>query len=126
MITDVNWIKRMLSHNMRMPMSVITGYGELMKQGLLTPAEMEEVIENICENINYMNGVLKVVLDDQSEDVTTPTAVDVAALVKNTAKYVRDIAKKISIKISVITEQEKVWIRAEQIPMMRAFSKSEK
>ena len=121
MITDVNWIKRMLSHNMRMPMSVITGYGELMKQGLLTPEEMEEVIENICENINYMNGILKVVLDDQSEDISNPTAVDIAALVKSTANYVRDIARKISVKISVIVEQEKMMIRAEQIPMMRAF-----
>ena len=89
MITDVNWIKRMLSHNMRMPMSVITGYGELMKQGLLTSAEMEEVIENICENINYMNGILKVVLDDQSEDAQSPVAVDVAALVKNSANGVQ-------------------------------------
>ncbi len=121
MITDVNWIKRMLSHNMRMPMSVITGYGELMKQGLLSTEEMEEAIKNICDNINYMNDLLKVVLDDQSEDRMTPTAVDVAALVRNTAKYVRDIAKKISVKISVVTEQEKIWIRAEQIPLMRVF-----
>ena len=45
MITDVHWMKRMLSHNMRMPMSVITGYGELMKKGLLAPSEMEEVME---------------------------------------------------------------------------------
>ena len=121
MISDVNWIKRMLSHNMRMPMSVITGYGELMKQGLLTVEEMEEAVNNICENINYMNGILKVVLDEQSEEAEVPTAVDVAALVRSTAKYVRDIAKKMSVKIAVVTEQEKMLIKAEQIPMMRAF-----
>ena len=121
MITDVNWIKRMLSHNMRMPMSVINGYGELMKQGLLTAEEMEEAVNNICENINYMNGILKVVLDEQSEEAEVPTAVDVAALVRSTAKYVRDIAKKMSVKIAVVTEQEKMLIKAEQIPMMRAF-----
>ena len=111
----------MLSHNMRMPMSVITGYGELMKQGLLSPEEMEEAVSDICDNINYMNGILKVVLDDQSEEYVAPTAVDVASLVRSTAKYVSDIAKKISVKISVVTEAEKIWIRAEQIPMMRAF-----
>ena len=121
MITDTNWIKRMLSHNLRMPMSVITGYGELMKQGLLSLDEMEEAVYDISENINYMNGILNVVLDEQSEDTIVPTAVDVAALVRNTAKYVKDIAKKISVKISVVTEQEKIWIRAEQIPMMRVF-----
>lgn len=121
MITDVNWIKRMLSHNMRMSMSVITGYGELMKQGLLTENELEDVIQNICENINYMNGILNVVLEEQSEEAGFPTAVDVAALVRSTAKYVGDIAKKISVKISVVTEQEKILIKAEQIPMMRVF-----
>lgn len=121
MITDANWIKRMLSHNMRMPMSVITGYGELMKQGLLTPTEMEEAMEIICENISYMNGILKVVLDEQSEEAVVPTAIDVTALIRSTAKYVRDIAKKISVKISVVTEQEKMLIQAEQIPMMRVF-----
>lgn len=111
----------MLSHNMRMPMSVITGYGELIKQGLLSPEELENAISDICDNINYMNGILKVVLDDQSEEYIAPTAVDVASLVRSTAKYVSDIAKKISVKIAVVTEQEKIWIRAEQIPMMRAF-----
>lgn len=121
MITDVNWIKRMLSHNMRMPMSVITGYGELMKQGLLTMEEMEEAVSSICENINYMNGILKVVLDDKSEDMSVSSAVDIVALAKNTAKYVRDIATKISVRISVVAEQEKMMIRAEQIPMMRVF-----
>ena len=121
MITDVSWLKRMLSHNMRRPMSVINGYGELMKQGLLTAEEMEEAVNNICENINYMNGILKVVLDDYSEDEAVPTAVDVVSLVKKTAQYVRDIAKKMSVKISVVAEQEKMLIRAEQIPMMRTF-----
>ena len=121
MITDVNWIKRMLSHNMRMPMSVITGYGELIKQGLLSKDEQEEVIGNICENINYMNGLLKIVLDDYSEDNTELEAVDVVALVKRTSNYVREIARKMSVKIKVISQQEKMLIHAEQIPMMRAF-----
>ena len=107
MITDVNWIKRMLSHNMRMPMSVITGYGELMKQGLLDSSEMAEVIESICENINYMNGVLKVVLDDQSEDIIAPTTVDVAALVRNSTKYVKDIAKKYQLKYPLLQNRKK-------------------
>ena len=121
MITDVNWIKRMLSHNMRMPMSVITGYGELIKQGLLSLEEMEDAVSDICENITYMNEVLKVVLEDSLEEEQTAAMVDVVALAKSTAKYVRDIAKKISVKISVVTEQEKIWIRAEKIPLMRAF-----
>ena len=41
MISDMNWMKRMLSHNVRMPMSIITGYGELLRQGLLSPEASE-------------------------------------------------------------------------------------
>ncbi|MBR2852330.1 MAG: hypothetical protein IKB91_08100, partial [Anaerotignum sp.] len=67
MISDMNWMKRMLSHNVRMPMSIITGYGELLRQGLLSPEEQQGIIRDICDNINYMNDVLKVVLDEAED-----------------------------------------------------------
>ena len=29
------WMRRMISHNIKMPMSIISGYAELLKQGIL-------------------------------------------------------------------------------------------
>ena len=56
MISDFNWMKRMLSHNVRMPSAVISGYGELLRQELLTPEEQKKAILDICENIIKTRG----------------------------------------------------------------------
>ena len=40
----------MLSHNVRMPMSIISGYGELLRLGLLSEEEQKDIINNICDN----------------------------------------------------------------------------
>lgn len=121
MVTDINWLKRMLSHNVRMPMSVITGYGELLRQGLLSAEEQKTVIENICDNINYMNDVLKVVLEDDAEQNGTLEAVDVAKLLYRSVEYVSEVAKKVPVRIDVRTEKPSMLIRAEYIPVLRVF-----
>lgn len=121
MDSDINWLKRMLSHNVRMPMSVITGYGELLRQGLLSGEEQKEVIDNICENITYMNDVLKVVLEDDKEEIQMLEDVDIAALLHRSAEYVSEVAKKVPMKISVKTENPCMLVQAEYIPVMRVF-----
>lgn len=68
MISDFNWMKRMLSHNVRMPSAVISGYGELLRQELLTPEEQKKAILDICENITYINDLLCLVLEDGTQN----------------------------------------------------------
>lgn len=122
MSSDLNWLRRMLSHNVRMPMAVITGYGELLRQGLLSAEEQGNVIDCICENILYMNDVLKVVLGEEDEtDALSLEAVDIAALVRRVAEFVQEVAKKVPVNISVMTEKPRMLIRAESIPVMRVF-----
>lgn len=121
MISDIIWLKRMLSHNVRMPMSVINGYGELLRQGLLSAEEQQEAIQNICDNITYMDEVLRVVLEDGTEAVPRLEAVDVAPLLHRTTEYVSEVAKKIPLRITVRTEEPHMLIRAELIPIMRVF-----
>jgi len=121
MISDINWIKRMLSHNVRMPMSVITGYGELLRQGLLSPEEQKTVIDSICDNISYMNDVLKVVLEEDMMTEGKIEAVNISAIVWKTASYVQEIANKIGVKIYVKTEKPDIPVKAEAIPVMKVF-----
>lgn len=122
MSSDLNWLRRMLSHNVRMPMSVITGYGELLRHGLLSAEEQTDAIDCICENILYMNDVLKVVLGEEDDaDLQSPEAVDVAALVQRVARFVHEVAKKCHVDISVYTEKPCMLIRAGAIPVMRVF-----
>ena len=49
---DAEWLRRLLSHNFRMPMAIIAGYGELLKNdSFSTRKEEKECIEKICKNI---------------------------------------------------------------------------
>lgn len=120
MISDINWIKRMLSHNVRMPMSIITGYGELLRQGLLTPEEERETITSICDNINYMNDVLKVVLDEIDYE-QTPEKMDLAQIIDRTAGFVHEVARKIPVTITMKMEQPKMFVEANPISIMRVL-----
>lgn len=120
MISDMNWIKRMLSHNVRMPMSIISGYGELLRLGLLSEEEQKNVIDSICDNINYMNDVLKVVLDDSGEGQDAEK-VDIALMVNRTAAFVSEVAKKIPVNISIKTQNPQMFVEARQISVMRVL-----
>lgn len=120
-ISEVVLLRRMLSHNVRMPMAVISGYGDLLKQGLLNENEKEKCIENICENIFYMNQILKVVLDDENSGVNNPGRVDVVETARKIKNYVRDIAAKIPIEITITSTRPQMFAWTETIPLMKVF-----
>ncbi len=121
MMTDIIWLKRMLVHNVRMPMSIIKGYGDLLRQGLLSETEKKEAIQNICDNITYMDEVLRVLLDEERELQEAMEKVNIAEVLQQTAKYVSEVARKIPLKISLRVEEPQMFIHGELIAVMRLF-----
>ena len=118
---DAVWIQRMVSHNVRMPMSVIRGYGDLLRQGLLKGEEEQEAIKSICDNIMYLDQILNVIFEyDKTEDINF-SKVNISELIKRVTGYVKDIAAKSNINIRLILEKEALYINADIVPMMRAF-----
>ncbi len=120
MDSDINWLKRMLSHNVRMPISIVMGYGDLLEKGLVSQDEQKEIIANICENLSYINDIMKVVLDDDNGEKHIE-AVDIAALIKRSSEFVREVARKNFVDIRLSTEMPKMFIQAETIPVMRVL-----
>ncbi|MCQ2496499.1 MAG: HAMP domain-containing histidine kinase [Lachnospiraceae bacterium] len=120
-ISEIALLRRMLSHNVRMPMAVISGYGDLLKKGLLNESEKEKCIENICENIFYMNQVLKIVLDDENDSSINPGSVDVVETAWKLKNYVKDIASKIPIEITINSSRPQMYAWTETIPLMKVF-----
>lgn len=118
---EIVLLKRMLSHNVRMPMAVISGYGELLKKGLLNDDEKEKCVMNICDNIFYMNQILKVLLDEENEVAVKPGLVNIVEIAEKMNNYVRDIAAKIPIKIEIEAAKPQMYIWAETIPLMKVF-----
>lgn len=119
--SGVTLMKRMVSHNVRMPMSVITGYGELLKRGLLSEEEKENCIRVVCENITYMNQCLSMVFDEDSEQQMQEENVDLVELSQKMKSYVNDIARKIPISIEVPMSTQPLCIKAETIQIMKIF-----
>lgn len=120
---DVVWFKRLMAHNLRMPFAIITGYGELLLNGGCSNREEElDCIRKICNNIDYLNTLSKVLLDDdQGELLVQKEYFDVLACVRRVSEYVRTITQKAGIKIVVNSSREEVLFFGNRISLMRAF-----
>ena len=120
---DVVWFKRLMAHNLRMPLAIITGYGELLLNGSFSSREEElDCIRKICNNIDYINTLSKVLLDDnQNELLVQKEYFDVLACVRCVSEYVRTITQKAGIKIVVNSSREEVLFFGNRISLMRAF-----
>ena len=97
---DAEWLRRLLSHNFRMPMAIIAGYGELLKNDSFSTREEEkECIEKICRNIDYLDTLSKVVLDSNNNNLLEEKeAFDILLCIKEAAEYVKILAQKARIK----------------------------
>lgn len=118
---ELAWMRRMVSHNVRMPMSIIRGYGDVLRQDLLDEKEKKAAIESICENIMYLDQMIGVIFDSDEIHDSMLTRVNISDIIRKTSGYVKEVARKKQISINVRLESEELYIEAEQTPMMRVF-----
>lgn len=120
---EVVWYKRMMAHNLRMPLAIISGYGELLLNGSFSNREEElDCIRKICNNIEYLDTLTKVLLDDESDDtLERMECFDVLECVNRVAEYVQTIARKAGIGIAVNSSRTKVMFYGNRISLMRGF-----
>lgn len=120
---DVRWFKRLMAHNVRMPLAVIVGYGELLTEnGFATREEERECILKICRNIDYLDTVFKVLLDNDNHGTFMEKEhFDILGCVREVSEFVRVITQKAGIKISVNSSKQEVLFWGDRISLMRAF-----
>lgn len=118
-LSDIVWIQRMVSHNVRMPMSIIRGYGDLLKGGLLNEQEQQEAIKSICDNIMYLDQIINVIFEYDKPEEISLTRVDVVQILKRVSGYVKEMAVRNHIEIKLNFKQEKLYINADSISVMR-------
>ena len=123
MFEDTIWLKRLLSHNFRMPMAIISGYGDMLKDGnFKSRSEEEECIRKICRNISYLDTLTKVILDDDREDtLQTKEIFDLLPCVREVSEYVKTIARKEGIEIRVNSSRDRIFFYGNRITVMRAL-----
>lgn len=120
---DVIWFKRLMAHNIRMPLAIIAGYGELLaNRSFATREEEQDCINKICNNIDYLDTLSKVLLDNGQEELLTEKEYfDILGCVRMVSEYVRVIAQKAGIGISVNSSKKEVLFYGNRISLMRAF-----
>lgn len=122
-VEDVAWFKRIMSHNIRMPLAIIAGYSELLLSGSLETEEEKLVcVRNISKNIDFMNTLTKVVLDDNQDYLLEDKEeMDLLEAICDVTEYVKNIAKKSKIDIKVNSVDEQIMIKGNRIVIMRAL-----
>ena len=120
---DVVWLKRLLSHNFRMPMAIISGYGELLKNGEFKDREEEiNCINKICSNIDYLATISKIILDDDNEELLLDKEYfDILKCIQEVSLYVKTIVQKAGIVLSVNSSKDEILFYGNRITIMRAF-----
>lgn len=120
---DVAWFKRLMSHNIRMPLAIISGYTELLMSDMLESEEdKKECLEKITKNLDFIDTLTKVILDDnKAELLTKKEAVDVLTIIHDASEYVKNVAMKSGIRVLVNTTEGEVIINGNRTALMRAF-----
>ncbi len=118
------WLRRLFSHNIRMPMTIIAGYGDMLKNGECKNREEElDCIGKICKNIDFLDTLLKVFLDDKSNEelLEEKEWFDLLACGREAFEYVKSITQKANINVSVNSSRANILFYGNRIVLIRAF-----
>ena len=118
---DIAWMRRMVSHNVRMPMAIIRGYGDVLRQNLLNEDEKKKAIESICENIVYLDQIINIIFEDGKTEEVMMTEVNIFEILKTVISYMEDMAHNNGLKINFASVSNELYIMAEPIPIIRIF-----
>lgn len=119
---DVKWMRSLLSHNVRMPLSIIQGYGELLEEGKLDEDKQKEVVTKICGNIKYLSNILKLVIDNDSLSIEYKfETVDILDVIREVSQYVKDFTTRNQITVNVVGSKDQIFITADRWQFIRLF-----
>lgn len=119
---DFVMLRRVLSHNIRMPMAVIAGYGDLIINAGLNEEDMKDYVVKICKNITYMDSVLKIFLDGASEEeLEKKEWFDLLDATREICNYVKSLTTKAGITVAINSGGEQVPFLGSRVLIMRAF-----
>lgn len=123
---DILRFHSLISHGMRIPISIIIGYGDLIRDGLVTDEEVkDEYMRKICDKAAYMNDLLAHVLLDMrfetqmSEIIKQP--IDLIALLGKVSDELESIAGKSGVAIQVVSDREQLFVDGDAIGLTKAF-----
>lgn len=117
-------MRSMLSHNVRMPLSIISGYSNLLLNNVITEEDKKrECIGKICGNVKYLSNVLSLIIDGNERTGFNYDfkPINLVECVRETAGYVQETAKRFSLKVQVNCSIDEVVINGDYTQIMRVI-----
>jgi len=115
-----------ISHSIRIPISIISGYADLLTGDFVTSEEVrQEYLKKICTRVTYMNEVLSLLLMEGRNEGQRPDMavenVDVFQMLQKIASDISMATKEMDITIQVVSSDASVMIDANVMQLTKAF-----
>ena len=113
-----------ISHSLRMPISVIQGYAELMQKGAVDPVRESEYLDRIVHHTHRMIDVLSKKLDPDTEDSgITPARkqVDLVPLVRDQLQDLQRTASERGVSLQMVCPDDSLRVYADKRLLQRIF-----
>ncbi|MCL2036783.1 MAG: HAMP domain-containing histidine kinase [Oscillospiraceae bacterium] len=119
-----------IAHEMRTPLSIISGYANLLNGDLIHEEEVrKEYLLKICERVSYMLNLFDELLSNarfsSGIEQISAAPVDIMALIRQTANDVSRIVERsqsqIVIKVNSDNEGNSIVIKADETKLTRIF-----
>lgn len=119
---EIVLIRSMLSHNVRMPLSIISGYGNILQNKLVkSEEEMETIISKICGNVKYLSNVLSLIIDGNERLglILNLNDMNLSECVREIAGYLNEASHRYNLTIKVNEPEEDVMMRGDYTQLMK-------
>ncbi|MCR5482500.1 MAG: HAMP domain-containing histidine kinase [Clostridia bacterium] len=123
---------RKLSHELKMPMSIIKGYADILTDNLLEDEEQRnEYLEKIKTKVDFMDGVITSYVNSSATEKESPVKegikagysyCDILEIIRDVADEFKMISERKSIEIIVSTNEEQINMYCDPVKMRQVIT----
>lgn len=114
-----------ISHSLRMPISVIQGYAELLQSGTLDFAAESEYVDKIVQNTNRINDILSGRLDDngiEDADDIEANRIELIDLVEQQLADLKSVSEEKGVALQAVYTDDEIFVKADPRQLTRIFA----
>ena len=109
-------LRSAISHELRMPLSIIQGYTELLGRDDLEREQRQEYLDKILQRTKFINDTLvRHMLNSRERAMSSPDVqrLDLVALVQQITTDLSNVLANKGISIQYVSAREELWVKAD-------------
>lgn len=117
-------LRSAISHELRMPLSIIQGYTELLTRDDLERAQRQEYLDKILQRTKFINDTLaRHMLNSRERAISSPDChqMDLVALTRQITLDLSNVLGNKGIGIQCVSTQDELWVKADRDLLGKIF-----